>query len=67
MVAPLRYAAAMLWKLVDVLAILGAVGLLVLLGPEVLGLKNWRRRKLLASREVDQSNASPSRESSSSK
>jgi hypothetical protein len=57
----------MLWKLVDVLAILGALALLVLFGPEVLGLKNWRRRKLLASREPDQSNASPSRESSSSK
>jgi hypothetical protein len=33
-----------LWKLVDVLAILLAVGLIVLLGPDVIALKRWKKR-----------------------
>jgi hypothetical protein len=33
-----------LWKLVDVLAILLAVGLIVLLGPDVISLKRWKQR-----------------------
>ena len=65
----LSYAAAMLWNLVDVLAIVGAVGLLLLLGPDVIGLKKWKKRFAgrAAERAQDQSNASPSRDSSSSK
>ena len=59
----------MLWKLVDVVALLGAVGLLLLLGPDVIGLKRWKERLSRRSADPvqDQSNASPSRDSSSSK
>ena len=34
----------MLWKLVDVLVILGAVGVLLLLGPGVIGASKWKKR-----------------------
>lgn len=34
----------MLWKLVDVLVILAAVGLLLLLGPGVIGMSKWKKR-----------------------
>ena len=34
----------MLWNLVDVLAIAGAVGLLLLLGPGVIGFSKWKNR-----------------------
>ena len=34
----------MLWKLVDVLVILGAIGLLVMLGPSVIGASKWKKR-----------------------
>ena len=34
----------MLWKLVDVLAIIAAFGLLILVGPDVIGMKRWRQR-----------------------
>ena len=54
----------MLWKLVDVLAILAAVGMLLLLGPDVIGLKKWKQRFAgrTAERIADQSTASASRE-----
>lgn len=59
----------MLWTLVDVVAVIAAFAAIALLGPEVIGVKNWRRR-LSGGRPAedaeDQSNASPSRESSSS-
>ena len=34
----------MLWNVVDVLAIIAAVALLVLLGPEVISMKQWSKR-----------------------
>ena len=34
----------MLWKLVDVLVILAAVGVLLLLGPGVIGAAKWKKR-----------------------
>ena len=34
----------MLWNVVDVLAIIVAVALLVLLGPDVISLKQWSKR-----------------------
>ena len=40
----MSYAPAVLWKLVDVLAIIAALGLLLLLGPTVIGMKRWRER-----------------------
>jgi len=54
----------MLWKLVDIVAILGAIGLLLLLGPDVIGLKRWKQRFAgrTAERTADQSTASASRE-----
>jgi hypothetical protein len=33
-----------LWNVVDVLAIIAAVALLVMLGPEVISMKQWRKR-----------------------
>jgi hypothetical protein len=55
----------MLWKAVDVLAVVLALGLLVVFGPEVIGFKKWRRR-LFGHHEDHHSNASPRRDSSSS-
>jgi len=54
----------MLWKLVDIAAILGAIGLLLLLGPDVIGLKKWKQRFAgrTAERLADQSAAGPSPE-----
>jgi hypothetical protein len=53
-----------LWKLVDVLAILAAVGMLLLLGPDVIGLKKWKKRFAgrVSEHVQDQSKASPSNE-----
>ncbi len=34
----------MLWKFVDVVAVLAAIGLVVAFGPGVLGLSKWRQR-----------------------
>lgn len=34
----------MLWKLVDVLVILAAVGVLLMLGPGVIGMSKWKKR-----------------------
>ena len=45
----------MLWKLVDVVAILAAVGLLLLLGPTVIGMNKWRQ---LLKRRTDDENPS---------
>jgi hypothetical protein len=39
-----RYSQPVLWNVVDVLAIIAAVGLVVMLGPDVIGLKQWRKR-----------------------
>ena len=36
----------MLWKLVDVVLILAAIGLLVMLGPGVIGASRWKKRLL---------------------
>jgi hypothetical protein len=33
-----------LWKLVDALVIIAAVGLLLLLGPGVIGASKWKKR-----------------------
>jgi hypothetical protein len=33
-----------LWKLVDVLVILAAVGILLMLGPGVIGASKWKKR-----------------------
>jgi hypothetical protein len=44
-----------LWKLVDVLAILAAIGLLVLLGPDVIGMKRWRQRLTRSLRRTSES------------
>lgn len=41
----------MLWKLVDVVAILAAIGLVVLLGPTVIGRAHVRRRLLKRDRD----------------
>jgi hypothetical protein len=35
-----------LWKLVDVLAILGALALLIVAGPTVIGASKWKKRLL---------------------
>jgi hypothetical protein len=35
-----------LWKLVDVVAILLAIGLVLMLGPDVVSLKRWKNRLL---------------------
>jgi hypothetical protein len=53
----------MLWKLVDVLAILAAVGMLLLLGPDVIGLSKWKKRfagRVKEHVQQEQSSASPS-------
>jgi hypothetical protein len=34
----------MLWKLVDVLAIIGALALLIVAGPSVIGASKWKKR-----------------------
>jgi hypothetical protein len=54
----------MLWKLVDVLAILAAVGMLLLLGPDVIGLRKWKKRFAgrVAEHVQEQSTASPSQD-----
>jgi hypothetical protein len=39
-----RYSHPVLWNVVDVLAIIAAVALLVMLGPEVISMKQWRKR-----------------------
>jgi hypothetical protein len=33
-----------LWKIIDVLALIVAIGLIVMLGPDVLSMKHWRKR-----------------------
>jgi hypothetical protein len=47
----------MLWTLVDVLGVIAAFALLLLVGPEVIGLRKWRQR--LLRRQDDQANAGP--------
>ena len=39
-----RYSQPVLWKMIDVLAIIVAIGLIVMLGPDVLSMKHWRQR-----------------------
>ncbi len=34
----------MLWKFVDVVAVLAAIGLVLAFGPGILGLSKWRQR-----------------------
>jgi hypothetical protein len=36
----------MLWKLVDVVVIIAAVGVLLMLGPSVIGVSKWKKRLL---------------------
>ena len=43
---PRSYSPGVLWKLVDVLVILAAVGLLLMLGPSVIGASRWKKRIL---------------------
>jgi hypothetical protein len=33
-----------LWKLVDVLVIIAAIGILLMLGPGVIGMSKWKKR-----------------------
>jgi len=33
-----------LWKLVDVLVIIAAIGILLMLGPGVIGMSKWKNR-----------------------
>ena len=48
----------MLWNLVDVLAIIAAIGLVVMLGPEVFSMKQWKKRLTRSLKEQD-SESSP--------
>ena len=34
----------MLWNMVDVLAIVAAIALIVMLGPDVISMEKWRKR-----------------------
>ena len=43
----------MLWNLVDVLAIIAAVGLVVMLGPDVISLNRWKNRLTRSLKEQD--------------
>ena len=38
------YSHPVLWNLVDVLAIIVAVALVVMLGPDVISMRQWRKR-----------------------
>ncbi len=43
----------MLWNIVDVLAIIAAVGLIVMLGPDVISLKRWQHRLTRSLKDQD--------------
>jgi hypothetical protein len=45
--------------MVDVLAIIVAVGLIVLLGPDVLSMKQWRKRLSRSLKEQDSQTTPP--------
>ena len=44
----------MLWKLVDVVVIIAALGALVLLGPGVIGYSKWKERFSRRAEEAEQ-------------
>jgi hypothetical protein len=48
-----------LWNVVDVLAIIAAVAILVLLGPDVISLKGWRTRLSRSLKEQDSQTTQP--------
>ena len=49
----------MLWNVIDVLAIIAAVAILVLLGPDVLSMKQWRKRLSRSLKEQDSQTPPP--------